>query len=106
MIGLIRKSTNELEAIVATTDGYDLILFNMIDIENPLEVIWENGQLKPRPLSKAKSDLVKINTRKEIFANKTLEELETYVRSNNSLVEIKEILITILLMLKQKGFFN
>jgi hypothetical protein len=56
MIGLIDKASRDLVAIVNSTDGYDLSLYDTVEVTgDPREVRWNKAteQLVPRPPSPA-----------------------------------------------------
>jgi hypothetical protein len=107
MKGLINKSTNTLEFIVEDLSGYDLSLYDIIDInDNPVEIIWENGNIRNRPETPNKKLIRKLNEKPfwNIFKESDVDELEAWLDSNmNNMQNAREIIKTIVLFLKVKG---
>jgi hypothetical protein len=107
MKGLVNKSTNILEEIVEDLSGYDLTIYNVIDIEDdPVDVIWENNTISRRPETPNKRLKRRLTEKPfwNIFKESNVDELEAWLDSNmNNMQNAREIIKTIVLFLKVKG---
>lgn len=103
MIGLIDKQTRELYAIVNSIDGYNMAVFDQVDIAvDPRTHIWDvaTETMTPRPIrtrERAKEALVGSNQWQAI-RTATPVQIRSWLASNvTNLTEAREVLALLVL---------
>lgn len=87
MHALIDKATNTMVAVVDSTDGYDLSVFNVVPVTgDPAAWTWNGSQLVPRPPTPAEETATALTDDPRWAALKaaTPAQIEAWLASNVS----------------------
>jgi hypothetical protein len=105
MKALINKSSRKLVALVESTEGYDLDLYDVIDAPpgDPQDVRWDGVQFVPRPPSPVEQIDAALGASQWVtLRSATPEQVDAWLNSNvTSVASARQVLRFLVLAVKR-----